>query len=225
MSATRLRASRERVDVWRVALAEGDTGALYALSPAERTRAARLRWGAGRWVTAHVALRRVLGSYLDQPPERVALVTGPNGKPRLESAAGADLRFNLSHSGAMALIAVRLGNEVGVDVEQIREEVDGAAITRDLFNERERASMTTHATGSDRVAFFRAWVRREALAKATGRGIADAPREGEAAPPTVRDLDGIPGYAAAVASEGAGWMVAGARYASPECRSMAPLRA
>jgi hypothetical protein len=97
--------------------------------------------------------------------------------------------------------------------------VDGAAIERDVFAPHERAAMAMDAGGKRGGAFFRSWVRREALAKATGRGVVFPPASGDAARFGVRDLDGIPGYAAALASEGADWSV---RRAGAEPRERAP---
>ena len=219
-------AFRERVDVWLVALEpgggeaalpafsdevaldpRGTAAAFLLLSDSEREFAARLRVGAEAWVAARVALRSVLGRYLGLAPGRVSLESGANGKPRLAPGASADLRFNLSHSGDVALIAVRLGREVGVDLEKVRPGVDGAAILRDCFTAPERLGLSALADDEPGETFFRAWVRREALAKATGRGIVSPPAADDAARFTVRDLDGISGYAAAIASEGADWSV------------------
>jgi 4'-phosphopantetheinyl transferase len=201
-----LRASREHVDVWEVALEPCEAGAaLRTLSDPERAFAARLRVGAGAWAAARAALRGVLGHYLGLAPGQVALEMGPNGKPRLAPGATADLRFNLSHSGNMALIAVRLGHEVGVDVEELRPGVDGETIARDIFGAPERPAMAAFPAGKPGEAFFRTWVRREALAKASGRGIASPPQT--EARFTFRDLGGIPGFAAALASEGDDWDV------------------
>ncbi len=202
-------ASRRHVDLWCVALpADGDVppAAARLLSPADRARAARLRSGAAAWALARAALRRVLGDRLRLEPRHVAFVAGADGKPRLAPGAAADVRFSLSHSGTVALIGVRLGIDVGVDVEAIRGDVDVEAVVRETFGPRERAEFEASAAvaPSRREAFFRAWVRREALAKATGCGIATT----AAAPVggwTVVDLDGLPGHAAAVASEGTGW--------------------
>jgi phosphopantetheinyl transferase len=112
----------------------------------------------------------------------------------------------------MAVIAVRLGHEVGVDVEVPREGVDGEAIARELFSAPERAAMTALAKTDPAGAFFRTWVRHEALAKATGRGVAGVTTAADAERFTVRELDGLPGYVAAVASEGDGWSVTRAEW-------------
>ncbi len=200
-------ASCEHVDVWVVALETGGgEAALSTLSDSEREFARRLRVGVGAWVAARVALRRILGRYLGLAPGKVAFETGASGKPRLAPGGSADLRFNLSHCGDVALIAVRLGREVGVDVEEVRPGVDGAAISRDVFTAPERQGLVALAAEEPGETFFKYWVRREALAKATGRGIAFPPAEDDAQF-TVRELDGIPGFAAALASEGADWDV------------------
>lgn len=203
-----LQASRDRVDVWVVRLAENPDGAaLETLDAAERAHAARLRVATARWVAARVALRRVLGGYLGTDARSVRIEAGPNGKPRLAPGAASDLRFNLSHSGDLALIAVRLGYEVGVDVERVRSGVDGDAIAREFFSARERATIEPRAGENPARAFFRAWVAREALAKATGRGIASACCEEECSRFDVRELQVMGGYAAALASEGVDWGV------------------
>ena len=210
------RGSREYVHVWDLALEPcASEAAFRTLSDSEREFAARLRVGSGAWVAARAVLRRVLGCYLGLAPGQVALETGANGKPRLAPGGCPDLRFNLSHSGGVTLIAVRLGFEVGVDVEELRTAVDGAAIARDVFTAPERAAMAASAAEERADTFFRSWVRHEALAKATGRGIVSRSSPDDAERFTVRDLDGIPGFAAALASEGADWSVrrAGARTA------------
>ena len=207
-----IRASRLHVDVWQVRLAleqsEADA-ALRTLNASERAHALLLRSSADQWVASRAALRRVLGRYLCVEPENVAMTSGADGKPRLESPERLDLRFNLSHSGEVALIAVRLGFDVGVDIERIREAVDGSAIANALFSADERSEMTALAMRmGEREAFFRSWVRHEALAKATGWGIASPVGGAVLGRYAVRDLGGIVGYAAAIATQGDDWSVA-----------------
>jgi len=198
--------SDRHVDVWEVALEPCDAdAAARLLSDSERGFAARLRVGADAWVAARIALRRILGRSLGLAPAQVALEAGANGKPRLAPGPRPDLRFNLSHSGDFALVAIRQDHEVGIDVERTRADVDGVAISRDTFGVDEHEAAFGVTGSGER--FFRSWVRREALAKASGRGILSPPLPGDAARYTVRDLEGIPGFAAAVASEGDDWSV------------------
>lgn len=159
--------------VWRVELdSEGWAGADNLPFP-ERARAeainrprARQRWVASRW-----ALREVLGSYLGEEPAKVDLRFGERGKPML-AAPGGSLRFNLSHSGELALIALCEGREVGVDVQRL---------------------------GERPLDYYEDWTRREAIAKCHGTGLwAPLPDE----PIAVSGLDAGPGFAASVAVAG-----------------------
>ena len=131
-----------------------------------------------------VALGEILARYLGRVPGRFE--KGPHGKPRLAGENGW-LRFNLSHSGDVTLIAVARDVEVGVDVERIRPVIEMHAIARrwlgrdDIADERE---------------FFRAWTRHEAMVKALGVGLSGA---AESFDGFVAEIDAGPGYAAAAA--------------------------
>jgi len=111
------RASAGVVDVWRADLAAAD-GLAELLCAQERARAERLL-RATLWARSRGMLRALLGRYLDRDPRGLRFELGPQGKPALRGRAGRarQLRFNLSHSGELALVAVTAGREVGVDVE------------------------------------------------------------------------------------------------------------
>ena len=64
-----------------------------------------------RYLRSHAALRDILGSLTRA---RLEFALHEKGKPYLPGAP--ELRFNLAHSGEMALVAVSLGVEVGVAV-------------------------------------------------------------------------------------------------------------
>jgi 4'-phosphopantetheinyl transferase len=175
------------------------------LDRAERERAERMRVGGRRWAAARARLRLALAEALDADPASLGFSAGPNGKPSLAGRHSA-LRFSLAHSGDVALLATRWGHDVGVDVEHVRDDVDAAAVARAVFTPRERAAMAALDEACPQAAFFRTWVHREAFAKATGAGVA-LPAEHEVAGWTVREVRGIPGCAAAVASVGSDWTV------------------
>ena len=81
---------------------------------------------------------------------------------------------------------------VGADIERIRP-VSQRAMRRLADAATERA-------------FFESWVRREALAKRSGAGVATMLSAGEELPPGEQfyRLDTFPGYAAGVAARGGG---------------------
>jgi 4'-phosphopantetheinyl transferase len=118
------------------------------------------------WANTRAALRETLARYLDTEPD--ALRIDETDKPRLEPRS--PLRFNLSHSGDRALVAVATEREVGVDIERIRPDRDVARLTKRIFLGGERAA--TLEADDPLLAYHRHWVAKEAFAKATGKGLA-----------------------------------------------------
>jgi 4'-phosphopantetheinyl transferase len=177
------------VDCWCVRLDVSDetsAGFYETLSSDERNRAARLRFERDRrrFVVARGVLRALLGRCLEIPPAAVRFTCNRFGKPALSPELGR-LKFNLSHSADLALIAMAAEAEVGVDVELIREDPDWVDIA-----------------GSSR-AFFGGWTRREAYVKARGESLAQAgavPGRGW----SLYRLHPAPGYIGALVVEGRG---------------------
>lgn len=169
------------VDVWRVPLDPAPPVVEVLrdlLSPDERERADRFHFDRHRrrFTVGRAALRRLLGGYLGEEPKAIELAYGERDKPYLP---GQDherpLQFNLSNSSELALIAVTVGPEVGVDLEALRPMEDALAVSERFFSPSERRALAACATGGadERdAAFFRCWTRKEAYVKAVGDGIA-----------------------------------------------------
>jgi 4'-phosphopantetheinyl transferase len=134
------------------------------LLPSSDLRRAERR--GARWASARGGLRRVLAEYLDEDP--AALRFHETGKPRLEPVS--PLRFNLSHSGDVALVAVATEREVGVDVEKIDHRRDVHRFAKRMFLGAEQAAV--EEADDPVLAYHRHWVAKEAFAKATGKGLA-----------------------------------------------------
>jgi len=163
----------------------------------EQERAARFRFPHLRssFVLARGALRILAGGYLNTDPAGIRFQYGPKGKPCLAGAAR--LRFNVSHSGALALFAFTLDVEIGVDVEEIRPMPDLQQIAAGYFSAAEAAELVALPAERREAAFFRCWTRKEAYVKALGEGLSSTAPESEGW--TLHDLD-VPGpYAAALA--------------------------
>jgi 4'-phosphopantetheinyl transferase len=164
--------------VWVVRLdAVGALGEEVAatLSAEERQRAEqfRLEQARRRFVLTRAALRTLLGKQMGVPPREVPLVLGMHGKPRLaDGACAVDWRFNVTHSGEIALIAMTIGCEVGVDIELVRPVRQAEHIARRYFHPRESAAVRAAASGQRDVTFLRIWTAKEAVLKALGKGIA-----------------------------------------------------
>lgn len=168
------------VTVWKVALDRWSSPSLgETLSADERARAALIRLPARRtqFIAAHAALREILASYQDIPPESLLFTTTcawcgdpEHGKPRLQDSGG--LNFNLTRAGALALVAVAHEAEVGVDAEPLDRAIDWRTIARRALSREEQAQVeATEPTGRYTLA-GRLWCRKEAVAKATGLGLA-----------------------------------------------------
>jgi 4'-phosphopantetheinyl transferase len=163
------------VHVWSIDLDRPDAEVAVLggmLTADELLRAGKLRAGQHarrRFVASRAGLRALLGAYLDLAPAEVGFAASVHGKPRLDS--GSPLRFNLSHSGGRALVAVADGAEVGADVEEVRPRADLRRVARRVFTEAEREAIEAAAADDRDRAFYRHWVAKEAFVKATGRGI------------------------------------------------------
>jgi 4'-phosphopantetheinyl transferase len=224
-------AGEGEVHVWSAPLDPPEEAVrLYGalLAPDERARAERFRFERDRrrFTVARGVLRSMLGRYLELDPRRVEFLYESHGKPALAGeAAGAGLRFNVSHSGEMALYAVSGGRELGVDVEEVRSMEDGLDIAERFFSASEVAAFRALPAELRDDAFFNCWTRKEAFIKAVGEGLSFplhvfdvslAPGEparllasrdpDQAERWSLRGLpDPAPGYRAAVVVEGEGW--------------------
>lgn len=114
------------------------------------------------YVASHAFLRRTLARFLDIPPREIGIVRDANGRPELGDRR---LRFNLSHTAGLAALAVTVSDDVGVDVECIRN-VDRAELEPVVFTESERAEWNG---GEDE--FFDLWTLKESYLKARGVGL------------------------------------------------------
>jgi 4'-phosphopantetheinyl transferase len=144
------------------------------LSADERQRAQRFHFERDRrrYVAAHAALRQLLATRLEVKVSQLEFVVGDYGKPRLAATLSASgLHFNLSHSSALALIALCHHCELGVDVEAIRSVNDEAGLADSCFSPMERREYHSTAATARRDAFFSGWTRKEAIIKALGKGL------------------------------------------------------
>lgn len=140
------------------------------LAPDERQRADRFRFDVHRrrFATGRGLLRELLGRLRDVEPAKLSFAYGQKGKPRLD---GTDLRFNLSHSQNVALLAVARERELGVDVEALRPLDDAALLVERFFAPGERRVFAGVEEERRLSCFYTGWTRKEAYVKARGDGL------------------------------------------------------
>ncbi len=131
-----------------------------------RLASSRLR---RRFVAGRARLRSLLAEHLGQDPRRLEFVLNEYGKPRL--ARGPAVHFSLSHSDDVALLAVSDTQEVGADIERIRE-IDHLDLARRYFHPNEAVAIERPMNVDDQVrTFFHIWTLKEAVVKALGKGL------------------------------------------------------
>ena len=190
------------------------------LSADELERALRYRFDKHRneFILTRSNLRILLASHAGSSPEGVMFAYSPLGKPALDDGP-TDLRFSVSHTDGMAILALVKGREVGVDVEKIRPEPDAQKLAKRFFSAQE-GTFLERLSGHELLdAFFRCWTLKEAYVKAKGGGLSiplhdfdvslakdcssallqTRPEPSEAARWTLHNLMIGPGYAAALA--------------------------
>ncbi|MFJ8824008.1 4'-phosphopantetheinyl transferase family protein [Streptomyces sp. NPDC102467] len=193
----------------------GGSGGAGVLDADERRRAAAFAFDRHRtrYITAHVALRGILGDRLGCTPDAVRFVRQPcpgcgelHGRPAVADAP--ELHFSLSHGGDLALVALAPA-AVGVDVEELTDPAAAEDLTT-VLHPREQAELAALDDLLDRrIAVTRVWVRKEAYLKGIGTGLSRAADldyvgtlpDSPGAPGgwSVRDVAVPEGYAAAVA--------------------------
>ncbi|MBV9851204.1 MAG: 4'-phosphopantetheinyl transferase superfamily protein [Armatimonadetes bacterium] len=203
----------DAVHVWRVipdALPLPEAVLARTLSADERAQATRLRRPQDRqaWIATRGLLRVLLGHHLGRDPAALQFASNAFGKPALITAQNpGDVRFNVSHTEGLALLAVTRGREVGVDVERVREGWPVTDVASFIFSPRELMEWNALPPEARAEAFWTMWVRREARAKAGGTGLS-LPGSAEEVPPSgswaLTDLDVGPAHRAALAVIGPG---------------------
>lgn len=147
-----------------------DSPLLAWLTPEERQQAERLRQPQDRerHLLGRAGLRRVLGVWRRQPPHSVPLRSGTHGKPFCPGGP----QFNLSHSGDLILLAFHPAWPVGVDVEQLRPQLEWRPLAARLLGAAECRQLESLPASAQPQAFLQAWCRLEARLKAPGLGLA-----------------------------------------------------
>lgn len=163
------------IHVWRINLDVDDRLAdSMMLSDDERERARRFHFDndRNRYVTARLSLRKILAGYLDISPGDIRFSYNQYGKPMLDRHKhGKAVRFNVSHSASVALIAVTRDREIGIDVEHVNNKLATMEAAASFFSPDEISVLNGLPVELKTAAFFSGWTRKEACLKAMGMGL------------------------------------------------------
>ena len=151
-----------------------DLAALLSADEQARAEAFHFAVDRDRFVAVRGSLRIVLGTALDIEPAELTFTTGPYGKPTLANDP-TDLDFNVSHSADRALIGLSRTHRIGVDIEQVRGDLDIDGLAARVFSSTEQVEVSGRTDDARTLAFLGIWTRKEACVKGTGLGLSIAP--------------------------------------------------
>jgi 4'-phosphopantetheinyl transferase len=222
--------ANDEVHIWRLYINSEFSNIQYLkgiLSNEERTKAEGFYFKIDQWryIIVRAILRIILAKYLCLEPEQIRFNYGTHDKPALSDVLKTHrVNFNLSHSQNIALYVIVCDREVGIDIENIRTDLDVLGIAEHWFSQREAAVIRELSSDAQKKAFFTIWTRKEAYLKAKGVGLAQLngfevllhlgeltilmSSEEDSHEPSLWKLEDLavdPDYAATVAVEGKTW--------------------
>ena len=166
---------RNEVHLWQARLDDQLADSLEViLSEEETVRANRFHFTKDRnhFIVARGLLRRLLAAYLGLASSAdVSFSYGEKGKPFLAENRQGSINFNLAHSHGMALYAFSHDQELGVDLEFVKDELADEKIADRFFSTTEVKALQRVPAELRRQAFFNCWTRKEAYIKARGEGL------------------------------------------------------
>jgi 4'-phosphopantetheinyl transferase len=146
---------------------------LGLLSRDEQEQAAGIRHDARRsaFIASRAMLREALSDFTAKTIGRSewAFEADFYGKPRLVAPPGFDLKFSLSYTGNLLVIAVSKKFELGVDVESVAAAAEGE-LPWQVLNAAERRYLHSLPAGEQNLEFLRLWTLKEAYTKYVGLG-------------------------------------------------------
>lgn len=159
------------VDIYRIDITSNLAGLddfAALLKPDETERANRYFYekDKNRSIISRGALRYILGKYLRESPCSIEFGVGINKKPYIKNNTN-NICYNISHSGDWILIAIA-NSEIGTDIELINPDFNYKEVLADNFSINE----INHINQNNPLeTFYMLWTRKEALTKASGKGL------------------------------------------------------
>ncbi|MFK5972013.1 MAG: 4'-phosphopantetheinyl transferase superfamily protein [Flavobacteriaceae bacterium] len=162
------------VHVWHAKLdLTSDTLKEYneLLSDDEKKKSGKFRFlkDQKKFIASRGILRVLSGHYLNTDPEKIIFKYGEYGKPEFDFPT--QLKFNISHSENMIVLGFVKNDEIGVDVEKIKNNFNVIDIAQSFFSFEEINKLESLPENEQCLAFYRCWTRKESFIKAKGSGL------------------------------------------------------
>ena len=140
------------------------------LSPFEKNRANRYHFSKdkNRFIICRAVLKFLLAKQTGLDINKIVLDKHSNKKPYLPSHPS--VFFNLTHAGEYAIIAIAR-DPIGVDIEHVNKDFNYNEIIPSVLKNPEIDEVVN--SNDKHRTFYKLWTRKEAIVKATGKGIDD----------------------------------------------------
>jgi 4'-phosphopantetheinyl transferase len=122
-----------------------------------------------RFIIARASLRKILSLYTHSCVSTLDFEYGPGGKPYLSNNTG--INFNLSYSQNIAMVAVSMHRELGIDIQAIAQVAEPESVARLVFSPAEISYLLSLNVHERQMAFCQIWVHKEAYIKTLGTGF------------------------------------------------------
>ena len=147
------------------------------LDDRERAQALRFRFEDDRqaYIGAHALVRTMLSEFAPVRPSDWRFGFGPHGKPELVVPYGVPrLKTNISHTRGLAVAAVTIEHDIGIDVECLNQTNFTMSLAPEVLSPIEMATLG-HISEMKNSTLFAIWTLKEAYVKALGIGFCNPP--------------------------------------------------
>jgi 4'-phosphopantetheinyl transferase len=167
------------IQIWSIPLDTNETfrtACLKALGEKGRERISFFKFKQVQesYIISQGGLRLLLSYYLNIPAAEIKLGRHAKGKPFSED--NLMLRFNMSNSGRRVVYAFSLDEEIGIDLERLREMSDLDELIEKNYNTYEQ-NYINKLPEKRQYRFFKFWTIKEAYLKAIGVGMRIPPED------------------------------------------------
>ncbi|SDN32258.1 4'-phosphopantetheinyl transferase [Paenibacillus sp. yr247] len=144
------------------------------LSAEEKKRARNFKFARdqNQFVVSHGILRLIIAAYTRHAPNELRYEYTKYGKPFLfNQSEEKEIHFNMTHSKDAVSYIVSTKDEVGIDMEQVKCDLDWYNIAKQYFSSSELIELESVESHEQSNAFYLMWTRKEAMLKALGVGL------------------------------------------------------
>jgi 4'-phosphopantetheinyl transferase len=125
-----------------------------------------------RYLVTRALVRTVLSRYAPIAPKDWLFKPNAYGRPEIANAnpAARQLRFNVSHTDGLVVVAVTTGRDIGIDTESMARTAP-LGVAKSFFSPREAHMLWALPSAEQPRRFWELWTFKESYIKARGMGL------------------------------------------------------